>query len=613
MKKIILTILTILAGFKANAENKCLTSNGYITTNVEASAKASFLHTTQHHWKFEFWKGAVCWGKPDQHHQDNQDFKQSSDQCQGNINFRTNRGNQVNYTPVSLSWGANLTDGDTFTINLTDERVAAVYETSKSKCTTHKYGTKLEYASMTYETKAVINVPEDVWIVQVRATSDVSKGSDINELKPKIGRQVLKKSENPTEFFQSLSADEWTYLYVEPGEALELALSYANQGNAGSKKFDIRYDFKFIGHNRCTEVLGDPSRVNYSPEYLQKVIGSEIKSEADYHNYAIKLGCLRNPVFLKAAMNGSRPDSLVPALKEINKRTEQVISGYIKNERGGKAPFMATILDMTLVDVSRFALQDLSNYCKSYKEFTRETAVNNSVKQIAGIEFMMLNYSHFEMMFSQLTRKSLEVLVNNIESWSKNKMTYNQLFDGNKDAQVALKAYRQAAVQMGLGIYSEMHREFLNRIPKVEISKNHYNEILENLDAAATIADAVDMSITQMLRDFGNRSSDVISSQELSAHVRQLIDMDEKLQKQIRKYFEWFISSSSGGDNGDRFVETLVNLQTGILEPSAINLSKIAEIESLKSLNTKFVRRGELNQLNQVITKCIFNPYGGSN
>ncbi len=296
-----MTLLTI-ASVSVTAENRCEKSNGYITSKVDVKAQASFLHTTQHHWKFEFWKGTVCWGKPDQHHQDKQDFEKSSNQCEGNINFNTSRNNQKNYTPVALSWGANLTDGDTFTVNLSDERIAAAYETHSSKCTTHKYGTKLEKASVVYETKAVINVPEDVWVVQVRASGKYSQGESLRKLKPTIGRKIMQNDKDPAAFLQALDAEEWTYLYVEPGEALELALSYSNQDNVGAKKYDIRYDFKFIGNNRCVEVFGgdtaDKTKLQLSPKYIEKVINAEIESEADYHNYAVQLGCLRNPVIL---------------------------------------------------------------------------------------------------------------------------------------------------------------------------------------------------------------------------------------------------------------------------------------------------------------------------
>ena len=616
MKTIITVILIIFVSAKVKAdsktENQCPTSNGYITTRVEASAKASFLHTVEHHWKFEFWRGAVCWGRPDDQYQDNQSFGTSSDQCVGSINFATNRGNQKNYTPMTLSWGANLTDEDTFTINLTDNRVQAVYDSSNSDCTSHRWGSKLEYASMTYETKAVINVPEDVWIVQVRAVADINNGSGAEDLHPRIGRQILKNENNPEAYLQSLTEREWTYLYVEPREALELVLSYANQRLSGQKKYNIRYDFKFIGHNRCVEVLGNPSEINYSPESMKKVMLSEVKSESDYHNYAVKLGCLRNPVFLKAAMNGSRPDVLVPTLKTLGQRTQDIVSQSLSSEKTSYAsPFMMTILDMTMVDISRFALSDLLNYCKTYRDFTRESAINTKVTEVAGIEFMMLTYSHLEMIYSQLSRNALDVLVNNLEVWSKDKVTYAQLFDGNKSTQLALKAYQQSMVQMGLEIYSTMNKEISTRVPQVELAKNYREELLKDLAAAKTIANYLAVALRQTLRNFGNRSNNVVDATQIAAYVRQLSALDAKIHSEMKEYFKWFVSTSDGGDNGDRFVETLVKLQKSILAPSAENLVEISKIKNLKSLDEKFVRRSELNKLNQDIEKCIFQPYGG--
>lgn len=612
LKPILLAAFMALSTLSAHADDSCQASNGSVTTGVTAAAKASFLQTVEHHWKFEFWRGAVCWGRPDDQYQDNQGFNGSSNQCVGQMTFKTNKDNMLNYTPMTLSWGANLTDGDTFTINLDDKRVQAAYDEVNGDCTSRKWGTKLEYASMTYDTRAVIHVPDDVWVVQVRATANVSPGSSIEDLQPQIGRESLKDDKNPVGYLQSLSKYQWTYLYVEPGEPLDVTIAYSNQRLSGERKYNVRYDFKFIGHNRCAQVLGDPKTVNYSGDYLKKVINSDIKTEDDYHGYAVKLGCMRNPVFLKAAMNNSRPDDLVPALKAMSDRTAEVLSQDHGSENEAyAAPFFATILDMSLVDVSRFALTDLLTYCKTYRDFTRETAAGPATTEVAGVEFMMLTYSHLEMIYNQLARQSLETLVNNLQTWNSNKITYAQMFDGNKDAQTALRAYQQAMVQMGLEIYTTIFSEITNRVPQAQIAKTYRDQLLSDLQSARTLANYVNVSIRQTLRDFGSRSNAVIDPGQLAANVKQLIALDAKIHDEMREYFKWFVSSDQGGDNGDQFVQTLSNLQTAVLRPSANNLSFIAKIENIKSLDEKFVRRAELNKLNQQVTECVFHPYGG--
>lgn len=612
MKSLTMLLFAVLTSGTAQAENKCLTSNGYITTSVQAEAKASFLHTVEHSWKFEFWRGAVCWGKPDDQYQDSQDFSAGSNQCVGNINFTTNRENQRNYTPMTLSWGANMTDGDTFTIDLDDKRVRAVYDSVGGDCTSHRWGSKIDNANVTYETKAVINVPEDVWIVQVRANAQVGAGSSIDELQPRIGRVVLKNDKNPSSWLQSLTENAWTYIYVEPGEQLELNLSYANQRLDGEKKFNVRYDFKFIGHNRCVEILGDPKGMNYT-DFLKKQILSGVTDEEQYHKYAVKLGCLRNPTFVKAGMNNSGPDSLVPALESINAHTQDVILQALSNNKGKYAtPYLATVLDMTLVDLSRFALNDLLNYCKSYRDFRRETLSNPQVTQVAGIEFMMMSYSHLEKIHSQLASQSLATLVNNVQAWNSKKVTYAQLFDGNVEAQKALTAYQQALLQMGFGIYPTMFNEISTNIPQVEINKTSREQLLTDLQSAKTLASYVNVAIRRMLVNFGMRSNDVIEIGQLSTNAQQLLDLHAKIHEEMREYFKWFISSDQGGDNGDRFVTTLATMQNKILGPSAETLRNISKIERLKSLDEKFVRRSELNQLNDQVKSCIFNPYGGS-
>lgn len=611
MKSMVMIFLAVLSSAAvAESGNSCMTSNGSITTMVQAEAKATFLHTVQHHWKFKFWRGAVCWGKPDDQYQDSQEFKDSSKECTGKINFNTSRGNQLNYTPMTLSWGANMTDGDTFSIDLNDTRVRAVYDSVGGDCTSHRWATKMDKANVTYETKAVINVPEDVWVVQVRANAQISPGSNLTELNPRIGRVALKNDEDPKAWLQPLT-DTWTYLYVEPGEQLELDLSYANQGLDGAKKYNVRYDFKFIGHNRCVEVIGDPKTLNYADAFKKQIL-SPVTTEEEYHNYAVKLGCLRNPAFLKAGMNNSGPDALVPALEALNQHTQKVISQAVENKTGVYAgPYLATILDMSLVDMSRFALTDLLNYCKTYRDFRRETLKNPNVTQVAGIEFMMLTYSHLEMIYKQLATQSLATLTNNVQSWNKMNVTYAQLFDGSGEAQKALTAYQQSMIQMGLAIYPTISAEISTNIPQVEVNKTAREQLLADLQKAKTLANSVNTSIRQMLRNFGRRSNDVVEAGQLSTNVQHLLDLHAKIGNEMHEYFKFFISADQGGDNGDRFVKYLATIQTEILRPSAENLSAISQLEKLKSLDEKFVRRSELNKLNDDVNACIFNPYGG--
>lgn len=610
MKELMLIFLIVQGGWLWADETtpSCPTSNGYIESKVDTKARASMLHTVEHRWKFEFWRGAVCWGKPDDQYQDSQDYNNSSTACSGNMTFATSRDNQLNYTPMSLSWGANLTEGDTFTLHFEDNRTRVQTGGSDSECTRHQMSTKLEYASVTYDTRAVLNVPEDVWIVQVRGSAANANGADLS---PKIGRKNSADPSRPGAHLISLSAQEWTYLYVEPGEPLELTLSYQEQGLDIAKKYDVRYDFKFVGYNRCTEVLGQPEALDYSQDSLDKIVFQSVKTESDFHNYALRLGCLRNPVFLKSAMRNSRPESLRPMLDSIESRTKDLLKREGKsNSETYAAPFVYTILDMTLVDVSRFALADLYNYCKSYRLFTRESAIHNEVQEVAGIEYMMMTFHHLDKIYSQLARQSLQTLVDRINSWNQQNVTYAQLYEGNTNVQQALRAYQHQMVASGLEIYGTLVDE-LQKIPQTVVGQTHLNKLMRDLADAKVLASEVKRSTQQLLRDFGRRSNKAIEVGGIKTAVENLIRLDASIHQQMLDYFSWFLSENYNGDNGDRFVQTLIGIKDKILLPSAENLHRVGQEKSLNSLDEKFVRRKEINELSGKIEKCIFQPYEG--
>jgi hypothetical protein len=309
-------------------------------------------------------------------------------------------------------------------------------------------------------------------------------------------------------------------------------------------------------------------------------------------------------------MNNSRPDSLEPALLTIEGEAKKILERpWEAKQKEYGAPFLSTILDMSLVDISRFALNDLHKYCQSYRNFTRETAVSEDVTEVAGVEFMMMTYYHLDKIYQQLARESLSVLVDRVEALNKAGATYAELYNGQPDVQKALRAYKHQMVQSGLEIYATLIQE-LQKIPQPEIGRTHLDHVFKDLNDANSLAQRVRLATQQMLRDFGRRSTSIVNVGELKSSVQALLLLDQRIHSQLNEYFDWFVSRGKDGKLGDAFVQALITMEKKILLPSAANLERIAKSQNLRSLNEQFVRRKDLDEISRKIGACIFQPYG---
>ncbi len=189
-------------------ENTCDSSKGPVSTQVELDAATEMLRTKEHHWKFKPFEGAVCIGRNAEQSDASETNSQKSNQCSGDLVYTTNQRGFHNYTPVKLSWGAQLTENDVFKVHFYEKTIGVSYDTEKSKCTTTRYGTKLDSYRGVFKTQTQFEIPEDVWILSIRTV----KKTDYNDFKFKTLGFLLRFKKEDRDF--SIGKLHFSVLFV---------------------------------------------------------------------------------------------------------------------------------------------------------------------------------------------------------------------------------------------------------------------------------------------------------------------------------------------------------------------------------------------------------------
>lgn len=605
IKKILLTIAGLTALHQSFAQDEkqpsCINSKGEINTEASIDAKTEMLHTTRHHWKFEFWRGAVCIGRPDDQAETNETNKQNSSACAGDLVYTTKKGGFHNYTPVKISWGANLTENDVFKVQFTQDTKAVEYgNEGSSKCTTHKYATKLSAYEGKFSANARVEIPRDVWILAIRTVRNKNHNKDLPTY---IGRTA----EGTTKGHKIPLKDTWKYLYVQPGEKIDLLVENTSNDLQSNIKFDVDFEFRFVGHNRCEELLGRYDKFNYSPENVKSIILQNPKTEDERNFYALRLGCLRNQAYMQAGMANSRPDFLLPIMETLQAETQKMVSlikekDTLSEVEKGNMRFLNDIMEMTLLDMGRFAMNDLLAYCQTYKDFTREGVRMGQVDAVPGIEYSTLTYHRIQMMLDRFPVLSVKEFADRMTAWENNSISYRSLMRGGDEVKNSLKVFQSDIMRYNYEGFRKT-AELINVLPQTTINSTERKELLVRLDHANQEAAVLESEIIASLYKFSSRKSDIVSSKLIRKYSQRLTENVESIRAAITAHMAWYIAN----DKQSGFISDVGTISREYVEAIGLALDQSVGDRNL----TSFVQQDQLKILIGKMNKCL-NEAGGS-
>ncbi|MCC6277785.1 MAG: hypothetical protein IT289_07725 [Oligoflexia bacterium] len=471
-----LVVATLFTGL-ARAQDG-VTAGGTVNTDYQ---RLSIEH--------RHWKAFKCWGGPDNHRSSNSSGSAAGSGANGSA-ATSDHGFGYPYQGHSASWDAKFVNQE-FEVNFQHNVSLPSRTEHHSDCSTDENFLKVTNATSDLFAQVDIQIPPNVWFVQIKATQIDPSVADASST---ISGNSSLRSVDEISVGENLYAPKTSRFYsTRPGDKIALAVKW-KVTETRSRTLSTKFKVTFVGRDQCQDFHKDLK--SYHASLVSEALNKSGNQPDDQLIYSV--GCLMNDEYGLRILRANDTTSVLALLETLQSIG---LSANPSVQANNNLKALGLVSLFTQYKLTYMALSDVAQLC-------RKTQITDLYTEKDGVEAngFYANYYYLTRMLQKLEAYDYQrfgVFIGAIKDISQKFPTYKLLTADPKRKEVVARAY-------------EVLRSSVSPVPG--------SNFLDTLPFRSTLLLFNKMQLTQM---------DADSFTAMQTHLQQLASMQYEFTKAI--------------------------------------------------------------------------------
>lgn len=528
----------------------------------------------------------------------------------------THRGGFREIVPNTVRWNTRIDNDRELRIEFEQKVVTQQSSNIENHCSNQTFHSKLETLKNEIRARAEFVVPDGVYLLRIKQVLNSVESRTENRIRTHVSKLVSTatdldqngniRSGRPDYDLPkglNMKVGEFEYFFVRPGERVEFDVAW-NSTERNDSKMKVGFDLSMMGYDGCGQLIGNlQGQSGVSVSKLMSQISSTESINENPHKFIEAMSCLRNPVYVDSMIYTNHGSQLISSLSELQNSFEKWEVDFSKETQKRYYEPIRTTFYMTLLEVSRNLLRDLTVYCdtKSISELFGLPAGRDY--KIKGYTYTAQLYGKIRFLIHAVPIDILESYVSSLEYFHNQKMTYE---DVNRQKSAMTVLHELSLTLQGINFEStEAIRRWVQYLPSAKSNGQARNAItasITNMEEASRIAL---VEFRQSLVNFKRNSNDVVDFNSLKNAVNQLKQSRNNVLALFNADFDWFLSGNYSVGKST-FLEQTEQLAFDIVASSTDILSTFhGKKLSTSIIKWDFLRISETEKLIQDAKLCL--------